>query len=388
MHPLLATTGAALCLIAVGPTAVWRHSAIGAGRARPPAALTASQNDLRSWMHERRRQIGWEADGIEASVAMATGGSVAFLVNGKSDGNSVTDAATQIMFPVLGAMLHADPRESLVIGLGTGESAGWLAELPTMERVDVVELEPAIAHVAEAVRTAKPRRAEAPEGPHVIYNDARELVQTTRQQYDLIASEPSNPYRSGVSSLYTLDFYQHVRQRLKPGGLFVQWLQGYEIDVPTVRMVLATLWKAFGHVEIWETKPGDMVLICGVERLTYDLARMQSAGGVARIPRGPAYWLADDDGRRSSVALCGQREIRGPGDGGGIGRINTDNRNLLEYRFARTVGRGTDFSVAQLREDAREINLGRPLTDFRGRRLGGRARPAWWRITRPSAIRR
>src|SRR5262245_47876352 len=360
LHPLLATASAALCLMAIGPTAVWRHSAIGAGRARPPAVMNATWNELRSWMHDRRRMIMWEADGIEASVAIANGGGVAFIVNGKSDGNAVTDAPTQIMFPVLGAILHAKPHDSLVIGLGTGESAGWLAALPTMERVDVVELEPAIARVAEECELLN-NEVLKHKKVRVIYNDAREVVQTSQRQYDLIASEPSNPYRWGVSSLYTLDFYEHVRRRLKPGGLFVQWLQGYEIDVPTVRMVLATLHRAFAFVEIWETKPGDMVLICSAETPTYDLARLK-----ARVSE-PAYREALRIGWRTTrvegllahfvanekfVALVTAQENI---------PLNTDNRNLLEYRFARTVGRGVEVSVAQMREDARGRDYGRPL---------------------------
>src|SRR5206468_10575601 len=80
LHPLLATASAALCLTAVGPTAVWRHSAIGAGRARPPAVMNVTRNELQSWMHDRRRMIAWETDGIEASVAVANGGGIAFIV--------------------------------------------------------------------------------------------------------------------------------------------------------------------------------------------------------------------------------------------------------------------------------------------------------------------
>jgi predicted membrane-bound spermidine synthase len=360
LHPLLATASAALCLAAVGPTAVWRHSAIGAGRARPPAVMNATWNELQSWMHDRRRMIMWEADGIEASVAIANGGSVAFIVNGKSDGNAVTDAPTQVMFPVLGAILHVEPRESLVIGLGTGESAGWLAALPTMERVDVVELEPAIARVAEKCAPLN-NNVLKHEKVRVVYTDAREIVQTSQRQYDIIASEPSNPYRWGVSSLYTLDFYEHVRRRLKPGGLFIQWLQGYEIDVPTVRMVLATLHRAFPFVEIWETKPGDMVLICSAERPTYDLAQLKSRVSepgyrealrigwrATRVEGLLAHFVANE----KFVALVTAQESI---------PLNTDNRNLLEYRFARSVGRGVDFSVAQMREDARSRGYGRPL---------------------------
>lgn len=361
LHPLASINAAALCLVALGPTAVWRHSAIGAGRASSSEALTGGYNDLRKWMHERRRNIAWQVDGSEASVGIATRSGAAFLVNGKSDGNSITDAPTQIMFPVLGALLHPDPQESLVIGLGTGESAGWLASLPDVRSVDVAELEPAIARVAEACAAYNHNALRHPK-VRVIYHDARELVQTTRRQYDLIASEPSNPYRAGVASLYTIDFYRHVQRRLKPRGLFIQWVQGYEIDVPTVRMVLASLQHVFLHVELWETKPGDMVLVCANERPSYDLARLR-----ARIEL-PEYRQALLAGWRTSTVegvlahFIANERLAAQVAGHPSARLNTDNHNFLEYNFARTVGQGSAFAVIALRYEARSQGLEKPRT--------------------------
>jgi len=359
LPPLGVNLAAALCLFALGPTAVWRHSGIGAGRANPPAV--SGYNDLRDWVQLKRRMIAWETDGAEASVAISRGSAVAFLVNGKSDGDCVGDAATQIMFPMIGAMLHPDPRECLVIGLGTGESAGWLAALPMTQRVDVAEIEPAIARVA---RECAPLNHNVLEHPkvRVVFNDAREVVQTTRRQYDLIASEPSNPYRAGVASLYTRDFYEAARRRLKPGGLFVQWLQGYEIDIPTVRMVLATLHGVFPHVEVWEAKPDDLVLVCSADPLSYDLARLQSrvelpavrealriGWRTTRVEGVLAHFVAGE----KYVAAVGQQPSSA---------INTDNQNLLEYSFARSIvpGAAGPFTVAGLREEARRVGDDRP----------------------------
>ena len=137
---------ACLCLFTEGPTAVWRHSGIGAGR---NLMVGSTRNEFRAWVNTYRRQILSGADGSESTVAISKRDSNAFIVNGKSDGDAIADAATQIMLGVLGAMLHADPKESLVIGLGTGESAGWLAHLPSIQHVDVVELEPAVLQMAE-----------------------------------------------------------------------------------------------------------------------------------------------------------------------------------------------------------------------------------------------
>jgi hypothetical protein len=356
LAPLAVIGLAALCLGMTGPTAVWRHGSVGAGRARLPAA---SQNDLRAWSNDLRRHILWQADGRESSVALSGRGGLSFLVNGKTDGNAVADAGTQMMLGVLGAILHPDPKSGLIIGLGTGESAGWLASLPEIERVDVVELEPTIRHVAELCTPLNHDVLHHPK-VRIQYNDAREALQTTRQTYDLIASEPSNPYRSGVASLYTREFYEAARQRLRPGGIFIQWLQGYEVDGATVRTVLATLHAVFPQIQIWDGRPGDLLLVCSTDRLRYDLARIE------RRVQSPAYREALRLGwRTTEVAgvlahfIASERYVtavaRQP-----AAFINTDDLNLLEYSFARTVGQSGGFTIVGLRNEVAARQDARP----------------------------
>src|SRR5262249_7711863 len=155
---------------------------------------------------------------------------------------------TQIMLGLLGALLHPHPETCLVVGLGTGESAGWLAEVSSVRRVDVVELEPALDEMARRCAALNFDVLNHPK-VHRIYNDAREVVLTTSQKYDLVVSEPSNPYRAGVANLFTREFYAAAANCLNDKGLFVQWLQGYEIDQDTIRTVFCTLRSQFPHVE-------------------------------------------------------------------------------------------------------------------------------------------
>lgn len=254
-------------LLATGPTALCRHSGIGAGRLK---RVQLSANALRNVIHEQRRTTIWEADGSESSVAIRNSNAYTFCVDGKADGNSVADAGTQTMLGLLGAILHPEARTGLVLGLGSGETAGWLADVNSIERVDVVEIEAVVDEMArrcaavnrDALHHAKVRR---------IYNDARELLLTTPTRYDLIASEPSNPYRAGVAALFTQEFYKAAQSRLRTGGLFTQWLQAYEIDGQGVRTVLATLRSVFPCVEIWNTPCNDLLLVCSMEPINYSV---------------------------------------------------------------------------------------------------------------------
>ena len=347
----------ALSLARTGPTAVWRHSGIGAGRFHLPSRDSVEMKD---WTNSRRRAVLWEAEGTEASTAILAEDGLAFWINGKSDGHAVADAGTQIMLGLLGAALCPNPKTALVVGLGTGETPGWLAETATIERVDVVELEPAIAEMARRCAAVNHDAMEHPK-VRLVYNDAREVLLTSPDSYYLIVSEPSNPYRAGIASLFTSEFYEASIGRLNQGGLFIQWLQGYEVDTTTVATTLATLRSVFPHVEIWQSKAEDMLLVCSMEPIEIEAQVL-----ISRIETEPlrsalrhAWRVTDLEGFLArfvagsktvdEMARCSEA------------RVNTDDLNTIEYGFARTLGRNaTGFSITDLRMQAYADNSHRP----------------------------
>jgi hypothetical protein len=319
-----------------GPSAVWRHSGIGAGRGGPMTSLE-SRNSSIDWQNFTRRTCVWETDGVESSVAIRQGDGFALFVNGKSDGDALGDAGTQIWLGLIGAALHPEPKTALVVGLGTGETAGWLAEVPSISRVDVVELEPAVCEVARRCRGVNFDVLEHPK-VRLNFNDAREALLTGKDRYDLIVSEPSNPYRSGIAGLFTREFYRAGRARLEDGGIFVQWLQAYEMDERTLRTVLTTFGSVFPQVEIWQTMSTDLALVgslrppaCSATNLRTKLAAHPFAPALVR-----AWHTTDLEGFFGHY-VGGQALIDAILETGDA-TINTDDRNELEYAFARTVG--------------------------------------------------
>jgi predicted membrane-bound spermidine synthase len=343
-------------LNATGPTAVWRHSGIGAGRFHLPRA---SGNELRDWIQSQRRAVVWEAEGVEASVSIVNcGDGLSFFVNGKGDGHAIIDAGTQITSGILGALVHPQARTAFIVGLGTGETAGWLAQVPGMKQVDVAEIEPAIDEMARRCAAVNFNVLRHPK-VRLVYNDAREVLLTCRQRYDLIFSEPSNPYRSGIASFYTRQFYEAVQKRLNPQGIFIQWLQGYEIDRQTVRTALATLHSVFPQVEIWFAKEGDMLLVCSAEPLQYDAARMRQ-----RIREEPFRSALAATWRATTLEGVLAHYVAGPALAANVAKqereLCTDDRNLIEYGFARTLGKQTGFSLDDLRKPAAGCHADRP----------------------------
>ena len=347
---------AILFILPTGPTAAWRHGGIGAGRSDH---IQATQNFLRGFMHDHRRSIVKEWDGVESSVALTNVSGYSFYVNGKSDGHIRSDAGTQVISGLLGAIVHPLARTSMIIGLGTGSTAGWLGVVPTMERVDVVELEPAILEIARACAQGNQNVMSNPR-VHVTIGDAREALLTTPNRYDLIFSEPSNPYRSGIASLYTQEFYEACAKRLNAKGLFLQWLQGYEVDGKTVRTVYATLNSVFPHVETWRTQTGDMLLMASLEPIVPDVGMMRERmnqepyrSALAKIWRITdvegvfGHHMANADFARA-VAKAEK------------GRVNTDDHNFIEFSFARSVGSKGLFNVTQLLQVATSRGEERP----------------------------
>ncbi len=333
--------------LATGPTAAWRHTPIGAGRAE---IAKPTKNRTKDFVHAFRRGIEWDVDGVESSLALSSSDGYAFIVSGKSDGHAIFDGGTQVMSGLLGTALHPHPKRALVVGLGTGTTAGWLGEVPELERVDVFEIEPAIARVAEACSDVNRRPLENPK-VHVSYGDARELLLTSRERYDVIVSEPSNPYRSGIASLLTTDFYRAAASRLEEGGMFLQFLQAYEIDSATLRMMYATLGEVFPFVETWETKRGDLLLVGSMKGRSHDTAALRS-----RFAREPyrsailAVWRAVTLEGVLAHFVAGASTSRALAEGAAT---NTDDRTRIEFGFARTLGNDAYFQVDDLRELAR-----------------------------------
>lgn len=354
--PLVIALASLALVTAAGPTAFWRHSAIGAGRMK----LTFDdRNELTDQIRRKNRIVFWQADGRESSIAMQSVDGTAFVISGKVDGHARNDASTQVMSGLLGAALHPDPRRAMVIGLGTGSTAGWLAKVPTIEQVDVVELEPDIAEVA---RQCVPVNQDVLANPKVdlLIGDGREILLTTEQSYDVIFSEPSNPYRAGIASLFTRDFYEAVSPRLTDEGIFIQWLQGYEVDGQIVRTALATMGVVFDSVEIWHTNPSDLMLLASNRPIRHDAQRlrdrlasepfktaMNRIWGVEGIEGFYAGFIATDSLTR---AIVGQ-ETRW---------INTDDRPIIEFGFARNLGRTGLFRITDLIELAASRSENRP----------------------------
>ena len=340
-------------MFALGPTAVWRHSGIGAGRAPSPS----TPNALRDWLHGTRNATLLDADGRESSIALVTGNDLGLIVNGKSDGSARDDAGTQVMSGMLPMLLHPNPKKALVIGLGTGTTSGWIADTPGVERVDAVELEPVVVDIATYFQPVNRNAMSNPKHVNSI-GDAREVLLTTREKYDLIFSEPSNPYRAGIASLYTREFYSAAVDRLNPNGLFVQWMQMYAIETRTMKTIYATISSVFPHVDTWTTTSGDIVLVASREPIVYDANRLRQR--LAMEPyRSAAHYAWRVESAEGVLAHFIGSEKLARAAAVGVTELNTDDRQIIEFSFARSLDMDIDL-MNELRAAAVRLNAATP----------------------------
>ncbi len=186
---------------------------------------------------ENGRIVSYD-EGVMAAVSVvedSDGVATLHIDNRQQEGSSATvfADARQALLPLL---LHPQPHHALMLGLGTGVTAAAMAQDPQLQ-VDAVELLPEVIAASALFReplagaTADPRL-------HLLAGDARRYVRTTPQHYDLIVADNFHPARSGSGSLYTVEHFAAVRQRLQSGGLFCQWLPLHQLDLDSLRSIV------------------------------------------------------------------------------------------------------------------------------------------------------
>jgi spermidine synthase len=220
------------------------------------------------------RRVFFYRDGKTASVAVHgdTQGTVTISTNGKPDaavrldpGEAPTpDEYPMTLMAALPLLIKPDAKTFANIGWGSGLTTEVLVSHSGPREVDTIEIEPAM--VAGA-RSFFPRNIRAYRDPRsqVFFEDAKSYFARHGKRYDVIISEPSNPWVNGVSSLFTTEFYRDTKRYLAPGGLFVQWLQLYELNDQLLGSMLEALGENFSDYEAYAANAGDLVVVAVAE---------------------------------------------------------------------------------------------------------------------------
>jgi len=246
-------------------------------------------------------------------------------IDGKVDASSGADMATQVLSGHLPFVFRPDAARVLVIGLASGVTVGAIARHPVVG-IDVVEIEPAVIDASRVFDDLSSSPLKDPR-VRVVIDDGRRYLATSARVYDVIVSEPSNPWMSMSARLFTREFFGRVKGRLAPGGLFVQWLPLYGLSTPLFKTLLRTLRDSFSNLTLYRVAEGDLVAIASAE----PLAPRPSA--LARLFNGPARTMLERVGVHEAADLMAMEiaDTPGLGQAPGAGPLNTDDNGMLEF---------------------------------------------------------
>ncbi|HKP14009.1 MAG TPA: fused MFS/spermidine synthase, partial [Blastocatellia bacterium] len=267
----------ALCVIGVALLEpAWDSQVMSSAVYRyAPQLSNMSKSELFDYLKRGQGESIFYKEGITATVAVQRLGDGRVLkVNGKPEASTTGDMPTQILIGSLPLLVRRQTDEVLLIGLGSGVTLGSVEQFP-VKRVTCVELEPAVVAATHYFEDVNNRPLNDPR-LRLISNDGRNFIYTTDEKFDVIVSEPSNPWLTGVANLFTLEYFKRGAERLTDDGLFGQWLQLYEMAPEDVRTLVATFHAAFPYVYVFRGAEGDLMLLGSKAERKLDLSVIQS----------------------------------------------------------------------------------------------------------------
>ena len=289
--------------------------------------------------HQKKKwqmpKLVYYKDGIATTVSVDQWGKVFSLKNnGKVDASNDADMPTQISVGLLPLLLyHNDhPPKVALVGFGSGVTAGAVTQYP-IASLEVVELEPAIYEASHFFDSVNQRPLQNPK-VRALVGDGRNFLSQRSDQFDVIISQPSNPWITGVSNLFTREYFQDIKARLRDDGIFCQWAQLYEMAPWNIKAIYRTLAEEFPYVMVFaaEDLSSDTILIARRHPINLDVRQ------IARAFENP---ITAAEAKRAGFAsphdvpaflLLGPEELRSFTAGAAV---NTDDNALIEFAAPR-----------------------------------------------------
>jgi len=188
------------------------------------------------------------------------------VVNGKSDSSTFYDRETLKLVAHLPGLLGQRRERVLIVGLGTGVTAGEFTLYPDVETIDVAEISPSVVEFLPLFEEATFRVQDDPR-LKIHLGDAFRVLRRSDAKWNIIASEPSNPWMNGVAAMFSVEFYRLVREHLEDDGIFLQWVQRYATNEAISGITVNTLRSEFPHVRVFRTEGTDDLMLASMAPL-------------------------------------------------------------------------------------------------------------------------
>lgn len=277
-------------------------------------------------------------DGIATTVSVERWGkTIALKNNGKVDASNADDMGTQIMVGLMPLLWHPTalekPPRVAVVGYGSGVTIGAVTQFP-IAHADVVELEPAVVEAGDRFFAEVSHLPSKDPRVNVIIGDGRNFMTQSQDRYDVIVSEPSNPWITGVSNLFTIDYWKLAKSRLADDGVFCQWAQLYELSPVNIKTLLRSFASVFPYTYVFTSEYGssDMILVASQKPLPLDLRRLRKNFAVPSLRTELSRAGIDRAEEVLADLLLTPDELSAFSVGG---YINTDDNARIEFAAPR-----------------------------------------------------
>ena len=273
-------------------------------------------------------------------------GTISLAIDGKVDASNAGDMLTQRMLAHVPLLLHPNPKRAAILGLGSGVTLGSALTHP-LDEATVLEISPEVVAASDFFKDEN-HHALDDKRTRLIVGDGRTHLMLGTGSYDVIVSEPSNPWMAGIASLFTKEFFAGARARLAPGGVLCQWAHTYDISNADLRSIVATFLSVFPDGTLWLVGDADVLLVASTGPLE---ARID---GIAAAMQRPG--VAED---LASVGVKGPFSVTSlfvaQGEAlktwAGDAPLQTDDRSALEFSGPRSIfSTARDDNSAALRE--------------------------------------
>jgi len=195
----------------------------------------------------------------ELSRTIATNGKPDASIN-LSDKSNLFDEQTMVLSGLLPVAIHKKPKTAAVIGIGSGLSSHAMLAYPELERVDTIEIEKKMVEGASKFGD-RVKNVFSDKRSTIYIEDAKTFFVRNKRKYDIIVSEPSNPWVSGISSLFSQEFYKRIKKSLEPDGILLQWMQLYELDLKTLSSIIKALSSEFSDYALYGPCNSDLLIV-------------------------------------------------------------------------------------------------------------------------------
>ncbi|MFT6716848.1 MAG: spermidine synthase [Saprospiraceae bacterium] len=222
-----------------------------------------------------KTELLYYKEGISGTIVVGKkSGEVFLFTNGKGDANSVGDLQTQSSLGHTPILLHPSPDTVLVIGFGAGHTIGSVMTHPDIKFAQVAEISPEVIDASVHFEHVNERPLDD-ERLQLIKDDGVSALRLSPYKYDVIISQPSNPWSAGVGNLFTKEFFKDCKSKLRPGGYVAQWFSLYEMDDKSLKLIMRTVLDQFEYVSVWGIGTSDILLICSETPFHFDLPKME-----------------------------------------------------------------------------------------------------------------